>query len=173
MLNSNKNQVEDLKIDNTGDTFQDEMENQNREIMSNKNEKRYVLTIYQVGDTRFSAGDREKQVKPRRFYQVCTTSEIPEVSVKEIDTVVNIKDKHIIVMGGLIDQSHIVKETGVPFLQDIPLLGFLFKSYSNEIVATETVIFIKATIINNNTPIDIYDKGFYKSFTTDPRPLIF
>ena len=79
MINSNKNQVEDLKIDNTGDTFQDEMENQNREIMSNKNEKRYVLTIYQVGDTRFSAGDREKQVSPRRFYQVCSTGEIPEV----------------------------------------------------------------------------------------------
>jgi|TARA_B110000259_G_scaffold2538_1_gene3021 hypothetical protein len=79
MSNQNNNQVEDLKIDNTEDTFQDEMENQNREIMSNKNEKRYVLTIYQVGDTRFSAGDRERQVCPRRFYQVCSTSEIPEV----------------------------------------------------------------------------------------------
>lgn len=101
------------------------------------------------------------------------TSDIPEVSVKEIDTILNVKDKQIIVMGGLIDQIDTKTETGVPVLKDIPYLGTLFRSYNKEVVTTETVLFIKATIIDNGYEVDQYDQDFYNSFTTDPRPLIF
>ena len=101
------------------------------------------------------------------------TSEIPEVDVREIDTVMKLYDGQTMIMGGLIEQSDAITENGVPFLKDIPLLGFLFKSYEKELKVTETVILLKATIITPDTQIDENDRKFYETFTTDPRPFIF
>ena len=75
------------------------------------------------------------------------TSEIPIVEVRELDSMLKIKSGHIMVIGGLIENKEINEDHGIPILSRIPILGNLFKSTKRSNVVTETVIFIKATII--------------------------
>ena len=103
--------------------------------------------------------------------EVSITSEVPVIKLQELDTLLKIKSGDVMVIGGLIEQSHDNQESGIPILKDIPLLGYLFKSKAKTTSLKETVIFIKATIIDNNHKIDKLDKNFYKTFTNDPSPL--
>ena len=90
-----------------------------------------------------------------------------------MDTVVKIKNGESIVMGGLIEQKNHIIENGVPYLMNIPVLGYLFKSQLKELKVTETVILLKASIITPNNAVEESDKRFMKDFTTDPRPFFF
>ena len=99
------------------------------------------------------------------------TSSIPEVQLKEIDTMLKLKSGETMVIGGLIEHSNSDNSTGVPWLKDIPLLGYFFKSTNKDTNLTETVIFIKATIINSEPQINQSDRDFYNIFTRDPQNL--
>jgi len=48
-------------------------------IEKNMSEKRYVCTIIQEGDIMMSGGDIDRQVNTKRFFKICSTSELPEV----------------------------------------------------------------------------------------------
>ena len=63
-------------------------------------------------------------------------------------------------------------DSGIPFLGRIPVLGWLFKSMSRSSGVTETVIFIKATIINSGTPVDKLDRDIQKNFDPSKRKYI-
>ncbi len=56
------------------------------------------------------------------------------------------------------------KEIAVPFLSEIPFLGNLFKYVSKEKETVETVIFIKATIIDSASGLDRNDRKFYNKY---------
>jgi MSHA type pilus biogenesis protein MshL len=99
------------------------------------------------------------------------TSSIPEVQLKEIDTMLKLKSGETMVIGGLIEHSNSDNSVGVPWLKDIPLLGYFFKSSNKDTNLTETVIFIKATIIGSETQINQSDRDFYNIFTRDPQNL--
>ncbi|MCZ6604216.1 MAG: type II and III secretion system protein, partial [Alphaproteobacteria bacterium] len=103
---------------------------------------------------------------------VAITSQIPEVSVQEIDSVVTVHSGTVIVMGGLMRDRTTVTEVGVPLLADIPWLGHAFKSTERDTRKTELVIFLRATIIRNNS-VDAYDIKLYDQFGNDRRPLVF
>ena len=53
---------------------------------------------------------------------------------------------------------------GVPVLQYIPILGNLFRYKTKDRTVTETVIFIKATIIDNDEPLTKRDSEFYNKY---------
>lgn len=99
-------------------------------------------------------------------------SQIPVIGVQELDSVVTLRSGTVIVMGGLMQDRSTVTETGVPFLSDIPWLGRAFKSTDRVTIKTELVIFLRATIIRNNS-VDAYDIRFYDEFGKDRRPLVF
>ncbi len=103
--------------------------------------------------------------------QLNIKSEIPVVSLKELDTLLKLKSGDTTVIGGLIDHKTLKKETGVPFLRAIPILGYLFKSVSKIEQFTETVILLKATIVHSDGILSNSDKNFYKGFANDPSPL--
>lgn len=100
------------------------------------------------------------------------SSEIPEVNVQEIDTVVRVKSGQPIVMGGLLQDRISSEQEGVPILGEIPIFGSMFKSNSNSISKTELVIFLKATLLDNDASQTIHntDKDLYKIFSGDRRP---
>jgi type IV pilus assembly protein PilQ len=52
-------------------------------------------------------------------------------------------------IGGLIINTEEKIQTGVPFLQDIPILGFLFKARRKAVLEKQLMIFITPTIDNN------------------------
>jgi MSHA type pilus biogenesis protein MshL len=101
------------------------------------------------------------------------SSEVPIVKTQELDTLLKSKSGQVMVIGGLIEQSYKNNETGIPFLQNLPLIGNFFKATNKETVLTETVIFIKATIINQENKVDNTDQNFYNKFTNDPSSFKF
>lgn len=66
---------------------------------------------------------------------------------RRANTEVTVADGDTIVLGGLIRDSVKQSETKVPLLGDIPVLGWLFKSRSNEVDKTNTLIFITPKIV--------------------------
>jgi type II secretory pathway component GspD/PulD (secretin) len=64
------------------------------------------------------------------------------------------------------------RDKGIPYLSDIPYLGNLFKSVSKVSSVTETVIFIKATVINSGGGIGNYDRTLHDTFTSSTRPFL-
>ena len=73
----------------------------------------------------------------------------PTFTKRVLRNTVLVENKRTVVLGGLIDTNVIETETKVPFLGDIPYLGWLFKRTSTQEEKTNLMIFINPTIINN------------------------
>lgn len=69
------------------------------------------------------------------------------------ETMVTVKDKQTIVIGGLMRDSVNKTELKVPLLGDIPVIGWFFRSTSKRTEKTNLLIFITPFIIN--TPIQL------------------
>jgi len=82
--------------------------------------------------------------------QTLTTSSTQPVTLKRtVDTTVIVKGQQTVVIGGLIDDVTTKSENKVPILGDIPVLGWLFRKKSDEIVKTNLYIFITPRVIKN------------------------
>jgi type II secretory pathway component GspD/PulD (secretin) len=93
------------------------------------------------------------------------------VNVQEVDSVVNMKNKQMMVMGGLLQDSTTSNQEGVPVASEIPVAGTLFRNQGDKVRKTELVIFIKATILDDaSQSIHQTDKDLYKIFGQDRRP---
>jgi general secretion pathway protein D len=73
----------------------------------------------------------------------------PTTSKRSASTTVVVKDRQTMVIGGLIRDNLTSSESKVPFLGDIPVLGWLFKSKTTSIDKTNLMIFITPYIIKN------------------------
>ncbi len=71
----------------------------------------------------------------------------PIITVREAETSAIVRDGHTIVIGGLIAETQDRVDTGVPILQDIPLLGLVFKSSSNRTSRSELAIFVTPKVV--------------------------
>jgi len=94
---------------------------------------------------------------------------IPQLAVQEMDTIVEVQSGDIAVMGGLMQDRNEIQENGIPLLQDIPVMGNIFKSHTDQLRKSELVVFIKATVINRDSVGD-RDREFYKTFSSDRNP---
>ena len=73
----------------------------------------------------------------------------PTTLKRVIDTTVLVDSGNTIVIGGLIDSQVSVTEWKVPFLGDIPVLGYLFKSEGKQTQRTNLYVFISPVIVKN------------------------
>jgi general secretion pathway protein D len=73
----------------------------------------------------------------------------PTTSKRSASTTIVVKDRQTMVIGGLIRDNVTSTESKVPFLGDIPILGWLFKSKTTSIDKTNLMIFITPYIIKN------------------------
>jgi general secretion pathway protein D len=100
------------------------------------------------------------------------SNKIPQTITREMDSMIKIRDGDVMVMGGFTDRSNSINENGVPGAKNVPILGWLFKSKAKLDTITETVILIKATIIDDgHDTVHPYDEKLYKDFVEDPRKL--
>jgi general secretion pathway protein D len=77
----------------------------------------------------------------------------PSTSKRSANTTVVVKDRQTMVIGGLIRDNVISSTSKVPFLGDIPILGWLFKSKSTSIEKTNLMIFITPYIVKNEADV--------------------
>jgi general secretion pathway protein D len=73
---------------------------------------------------------------------------LPDFTVREVVTTVNIWDNQTVVLGGLISSSVQSTKDKVPFLADLPLFGRLFQSQSKVTTKKNLMIFVTATIVD-------------------------
>ena len=77
----------------------------------------------------------------------------PYIIKKQTETALIVQDGETIVISGLTKQTNQTRESGVPWLKDIPILGWAFKSDSKSDSMEEVLIFITPHILpvgNNN-----------------------
>jgi type II secretory pathway component GspD/PulD (secretin) len=115
---------------------------------------------------------------------------IPDQITTEVTTRVLVEDGETVFIGGLIGTSVSNDHQGVPILEDIPLLGYLFSSENPRATNTETVVMIKPQIIrydnlelvtkpkdrikkfeeSRNKEIKVIDDFFEESFIHSSEP---
>lgn len=95
-----------------------------------------------------------------------TTSDIssPIILNRTITTEVVAADGQTVLLGGLIKENKSETVTKVPFLGNIPILGYLFKTTSKGFDRTELVIMITPHIIRNTQQIDEMRDAIFESF---------
>lgn len=71
----------------------------------------------------------------------------PVINTRSADTVVVTPDGQTVVIGGLMQKTGTESEGKIPFLGDIPGLGFLFKNKNNAGSRTELLIFLTPHIV--------------------------
>jgi type II secretory pathway component GspD/PulD (secretin) len=70
----------------------------------------------------------------------------PVISTRNADTVVTVPDGETLILGGLDLDSARDEQTGIPFLMDLPVVGYLFGSTTKRRERTEMVFFLTFTI---------------------------
>ena len=96
-------------------------------------------------------------------------NKIPVANVRELDTILKLKDGQTAIIGGFTERRHEAANIGIPFFRALPIIGNLFSYKSSKTVTTETVILVKATIVNYGAKLSEYDEDIYNSFSDDPR----
>jgi type IV pilus assembly protein PilQ len=71
----------------------------------------------------------------------------PSINSKEAATKVLVRDGETTVLGGIFVEDEDVSETGVPWLNKVPILGHLFKSTSRTSNRSELLVFITPRIL--------------------------
>jgi len=71
-------------------------------------------------------------------------------TVNETDSIVRLKDGQIVAIGGLMLQETRDERSGVPVLQDVPVMGGLFRQTNSVTRKRELVILIKPSVIRDD-----------------------
>jgi general secretion pathway protein D len=73
--------------------------------------------------------------------------DVPVTSSKEAQAKVSVRDHDTIILGGLIETDKNNSSSGVPYLKDIPLLGYLFRSTHTDGTRKELIVLIRPTVL--------------------------
>ena len=94
--------------------------------------------------------------------------DVPGLLTRKTSTDISMRSGETLVMSGLINQQTSKDISGVKFLQDIPILGALFRSKNFRDQKSELVIFVTPTVFNadsdiNKEAIEYANKGIERT----------
>ncbi len=87
------------------------------------------------------------KVKPTVSYATRITAIGPQVSTREAETTVLVKNGETIVIGGMITDQERKDISQIPLLGDLPVLGHFFKSQHHDKTKTELLVFVTPYIM--------------------------
>ena len=73
---------------------------------------------------------------------------LAQSTIRESDSIIRARSGQIVVIGGLMRNETIEVSTSVPYLDQIPLLGHLFKNTRQERLKSELVILLKPVVVS-------------------------
>jgi general secretion pathway protein D len=73
----------------------------------------------------------------------------PSFTSREAETTVVVQDGESVLIGGIIDDQIQRVRSGVPFLMDVPVLGRIFRTESDQVDRTELIVLITPHVIRN------------------------
>jgi Type II secretory pathway, component HofQ len=71
----------------------------------------------------------------------------PPIQTKTVTSKVVAKDGSVVAIGGILEKTQDVKDSGVPGLMNIPILGYLFKEKYQQETTKELLIFLSPKIV--------------------------
>ena len=74
-------------------------------------------------------------------------NDVPIINTQEINTEITVPNKSTVVIGGLITDNTTRNTSGVPWLSDIPVLGYLFKDTKKDKQRDELIIMIQPSVV--------------------------
>jgi general secretion pathway protein D len=122
-------------------------------------DKEVTLNISQINDTVASIA------------QISSGTTAPVISTQSLDTTITVPNRQTIVLGGLISDQEERNVTGIPFLKDIPGLGYLFSSTKKTKTRRELIVLIQPFIIGNET--DLSDANYIERANTSFKEGLF
>jgi general secretion pathway protein D len=81
------------------------------------------------------------------FTDITGVGQVPITTRKEASAKVAVRDRDTIMLGGLIETDKSKSHSGVPFLMDVPLLGFFFRSTSTSDTRKELIVLIRPSVL--------------------------
>jgi type IV pilus assembly protein PilQ len=78
---------------------------------------------------------------------------VPSIDTRAVETQVLVSDGQTVVLGGIYETDHRETENKVPWLGDIPVVGYLFKSTQITNNKRELLIFVTPRILEEGSTI--------------------
>jgi len=78
-----------------------------------------------------------------------TISKVPEIRVREIESILKINSGDVAIIGGLMQDKTAKNTQGVPLLSQLPLIGDLFSYRDDKYTKTELIIFLRPVVIKD------------------------
>ena len=81
-------------------------------------------------------------------------------STRKASTTAIVQDGHTLVIGGIIDESTTKSRSGIPFLSDIPLLGYLFGSTTDRKTKKELILMVTPHVVGSHEEADMLTEEY-------------
>ncbi len=91
--------------------------------------------------------DIDQDVQQLGTPTVIDGNQVPTTTERYAHAEVSVKDRDTIILGGFISSTKSKANSGVPFLKDIPVLGYLFRSSTDETKRVELIVLIHPTVL--------------------------
>jgi len=106
-----------------------------------------------------------------------TQFDAPVISTREAQTQLLARDGQTVVLGGLMDHQEDKRRSGIPFLKDIPIIGFLFGSTQETTTNSELFLFLTPYIVASDADADrireeIENRGGLLKDVVPVKPLV-
>ena len=82
--------------------------------------------------------------------QLIDQNEIPIIGKQELNTTVTVANRSTIILGGLISESKNEEDAGIPFIKNIPVIGYAAKTTNVAKTRSELMIFIQPVVVHGD-----------------------
>lgn len=96
---------------------------------------------------------------------------VPEIQVREMESVLQVGSGQTVVLGGLMEDTVDNNTDAVPGVSKLPLIGKLFQGKDNTAKKTELIIFLRPTVIPNAS-LESDELNKFKQFLPDQLPVV-
>ena len=88
---------------------------------------------------------------------------MPVILNGEFEAQISVRDKETVILGGLITNEKRTSRSKIPLLGDIPLMGRLFSSQSDEDVQTELIVLLTPYVLTSDEEMRKETRRRYQS----------
>jgi len=101
-------------------------------------------------------------------------NEVPEIAVREMESVLRIGSGQLAVLGGLMQDETSKESDAIPWISDSELIGDAFTARNNKFRKTELVIFMRPWVIRTpdvRADLESFEPFLPENIPTNPKPV--
>lgn len=91
--------------------------------------------------------DIQQEIDDIAGYTTIDGNPVPRTTKRTLSSEIAVRDRDTIILGGFVKSNKSTTRSGVPWLQDIPLLGNLFTKRDDSKDRDETIVLIRPTVL--------------------------